>query len=76
MSQSRIYTFRINEHDDKEIEACLLDGPELSRPNDFRVIIALCCSLVLRYGTDVDPKVIKKLEHILSETDLSERFDA
>lgn len=55
------------------MESLVLEAPANSTPNDFRVIISLCCTLILRYGANLDPETIASIRRIQQETGLIER---
>ena len=78
MNRSRVYVFNIEDNNDCDEGAeASLNIPKRQDvcANDFRVIIALCCTLILRCGRNLDPKVVKKVKQILLETDLTERLN-
>lgn len=71
---TRLYTFEVYDTgDERGLGGSLLDAPKASTPNDMRIIIALCCSLVLRHGVNIDPEIEKCLAHILKEIGLIEQ---
>lgn len=76
MSEPRIYVFRLSGESGKGgAEVYLLNAPEASTPDDLRVIIAYCATLILRYGKDVDPAIVEHLEHMLAAIGLAEQPD-